>query len=510
MMPNIILASIFSSAIFWSRTTTDLLAWSLMEGIIAVAVILYLRKEPEDPVRNTIAPRLLAVLLYCGAGLFVSQNIHATMSALFKILSLYMICTSGRFRQPEWQRATTLSVIAFSVAGAAAAVFKPVGLTGPMLHANLFSGFLTIGGVLCLHHALQQSETRSGRAALAGWAGILFAQLELNSLAPFLASALAGIAMTLFARRSALVWIGLPAIIAASFLLGRDAPNMLFRKLADPYAVERIDIWKDSWKLVKAHPWIGTGAGTFRDHYPEVKSMEGFRLAPYAHSEPINILCEMGALGIVNLIWALWPAIRALRKREAWEEPWAWIMAAVAIQSLVDFNARYAPIFFVTAFAFAQVRESPSANGTRNRFRTPMTLAFGFLGALALLPGAADLSFRWNTRSGSEMPRPEAARLAARIDPLNAYWRMESGRMRDILIGIDLEPRNVWLRRSAARFYMDDWEKTGNPASRRDAAEQSRMIRELAPNAGIAEGEIHKNIDLKPENGKFLPSIDNP
>ncbi len=506
-----ILAAVFSSGIFWSRTTVDLLAWSLFEGLIAVAAMRYLWAESDDPAPNPLAPRILALLLYCAAGLFGSQNIHATLSALLKILSLYMICSVGRFHRSDWKRAVERSVIAFSLLGATASIFKSAGLTGPMLHANLLSGFLTIGVVVCLHRALQYPGTKGGKAALAGWAWILFAQLELSSLAPFLASAAAGIGMLLFARRrNALIWIVLPAIVVAAFLFGRDAPNMILRKFADPHATERAAIWTDSWKLIRAHPWTGTGAGTFRDHYPEVKSMEGLRLAPYAHSEPINILCELGVFGIAIIIWALWPAIEALRRRKSWEEPWAWILTAAALQALVDFNLRYAPIYFVAAFALAQIRADAPEVPVRGRNRIPMTLAFGFLGALSILPGAAEFSFRWNTRSGSPVPRAEAARFAARIDPLNANWRMESGRMRDILIGIDLEPRNVWLKQAAARFYWNDWKKTGDPVSLREAAEQFRRIRELAPNAGIAEGEIDKKIDPKPQNGKFLPSIDNP
>ncbi len=74
-------------------------------------------------------------------------------------------------------------------------------------------------------------------------------------------------------------------------------------KRGDPYAYERLIIWRDSIQLFSDYPFLGSGLGTFRDYYPRYKSIEGIRTTQYAHNEYLNILVEMGLVGFLIFFW---------------------------------------------------------------------------------------------------------------------------------------------------------------------------------------------------------------
>lgn len=99
------------------------------------------------------------------------------------------------------------------------------------------------------------------------------------------------------------------------------------------------------------------------------------------------------------------------------------------------------------------------------------------------LPGASALFFGLN---------PKNLGWAMALDPFNAFYYSQSGRMRDLEIAISLEPRNVWFRRKAADFHLADWQKFGNPASLESAQNEYETILKLAPNVPEFNDEYKK------------------
>ena len=120
-----------------------------------------------------------------------------------------------------------------------------------------------------------------------------------------------------------------------------------------------------------------------------------------------------------------------------------------------------------------------------------MKLMFASLTAcwmiLASLPGVAALVFVLNPR--------ENLALALRLDPMNGFYRSQTGRMRDLEIAISLEPANVWYRRQAAQFYLSNWKISGNPASLEAAKKEYEKIMESAPNVVEFREEYKKYIN---------------
>lgn len=444
--------------VFFMRDTVSFAGWAAVECACAVLLIIEALRKPElrIPAAEFLTPAMLLLLWAC-ASLLWSANFHATWTGFLKMLLGLGAVVLFQNDPEEWSSAVRFSLLTVSLAAAlVVAVLMPgTNLLLWLKHPNLYAGFVAAGGVAWADRVF---ETRgaSRLRALAASALVLFALLSMAALGPFLAW-LAGCAFLLRGRgygrigaAAAAVLALLAAVwIAVSFSLGVGQPLLVARKLSDPFAAERVRIWRDAAVYFLHHPLIGTGLGTFRDYYPQYKTIAGLRNAPYAHDEPLNLLCELGLAGGAL---AAWLAVRLLgfaRRRggEPGARVWTAVACGIAVQSLFDFNLHYPLILLLAAFCVSVW--VPQRTVAVRKAAAAFLLA-GWA-ALSALPGWAEVVFR--TAPDDPVRRAAAARLASRLDPFNAFYRSQTGRMRDLLVAIELEPRNVWYRREAARFY---------------------------------------------------------
>jgi O-antigen ligase len=96
----------------------------------------------------------------------------------------------------------------------------------------------------------------------------------------------------LFAGISLAVWIGPEPVMAR------------FKTLGEQYgasANNRATIWKDTLRLIDAHPWVGTGLGTFSVAYPSVQTSFEGRLVSHAHNDYLEFASELGIPAAVIL-----------------------------------------------------------------------------------------------------------------------------------------------------------------------------------------------------------------
>ncbi len=80
--------------------------------------------------------------------------------------------------------------------------------------------------------------------------------------------------------------------------------------------------------------------------------------------------------------------------------------------------------------------------------------------------------------------------LAARIDPFNALYRVHTGRLGDLRTAVELEPRNVWYRRTLAQFNVDAWNWSRDPNERETALAHYRVILKQAPGIALFTNEF--------------------
>ncbi len=59
----------------------------------------------------------------------------------------------------------------------------------------------------------------------------------------------------------------------------------------------RLAIWKGTWQMIKDHPLLGTGIGSFYQYYPEYQPPEDNDETYLAHSDPLQFWVELGVLG---------------------------------------------------------------------------------------------------------------------------------------------------------------------------------------------------------------------
>lgn len=86
----------------------------------------------------------------------------------------------------------------------------------------------------------------------------------------------------------------------------------------------RAMMYEGTLRLIRLHPWTGTGMGTFGKHFPEVRPQEltsvehfGERYIGHAHSEFLEVASDLGAGGLFLWFWLLLAAgatgVRAMR-----------------------------------------------------------------------------------------------------------------------------------------------------------------------------------------------------
>ena len=146
------------------------------------------------------------------------------------------------------------------------------------------------------------------------------------------------------------------ALVAAALLFFWMAPRHIAERLATmgdgahPPEVElrlRLVAARDSLGILRDHPWLGAGLGSFETAFPRYQSFPSDFLWDHAHNDYAEALAETGLAGGVAILSALvlffWLAFRNLRDRLRHPAGWMQFAAAIGccgilVHSLADFN----------------------------------------------------------------------------------------------------------------------------------------------------------------------------
>jgi O-antigen ligase len=114
--------------------------------------------------------------------------------------------------------------------------------------------------------------------------------------------------------RQATALVGGAAILAAALLFFWMAPSQIAERLArmgdgtQPPEVElggRLVVAKDSLGILRDHPWLGTGLGSFETVYPRYQSLPTDFRWDHAHNDYAEALAETGLAGGALILCAL-------------------------------------------------------------------------------------------------------------------------------------------------------------------------------------------------------------
>jgi O-antigen ligase len=251
--------------------------------------------------------------------------------------------------------------------------------TGTYINRNHFAGFLEMALPFAitmglrragkLRQAIQRSATKARSllsspellplvgllfVAVTIFAGLVFSRSRMGIL-----SSLVSIGMVLALAGSSSPSKRTRAVVAALFFLGvmgivvwvgTDPVINRFETLGQEYSQagqNRISIWRDTLKLVRQHPVLGTGLGTFAVAYTSVQTVFLTQLVDHAHCDYLELASELGLPGGMllfgSIFWILASAVRRYRKSEdsfdsAIRLGCIGSIAAILLHSLADFN----------------------------------------------------------------------------------------------------------------------------------------------------------------------------
>ena len=135
----------------------------------------------------------------------------------------------------------------------------------------------------------------------------------------------------------------------------------------------RVDIWRTSWRMARAHPIAGAGLGGFWAEFPLHHNASGAQVPKQAHNDYLELLASAGIVGVIIFIWFLFELFR--RARSAISEFHGFQrgvamgaivgLLGVAVHSLFDFGLHITVNALATMMLFAII------NGRRIDQRLP-------------------------------------------------------------------------------------------------------------------------------------------
>jgi O-antigen ligase len=157
-----------------------------------------------------------------------------------------------------------------------------------------------------------------------------------------------------------------------------------FEALGEQYgasANNRATIWKDTLRLIDAHPWVGSGLGTFSIAYPGVQTSFDGKLVSHAHNDYLEFASELGIPAALllfgGIFYLLLQSAWCFRRNENRLDRAVVLgcfgsILSISLHSLTDFNLQIP----ANALVFAVILGMAYANSSkRSVVATPVALA---------------------------------------------------------------------------------------------------------------------------------------
>ena len=221
---------------------------------------------------------------------------------------------------------------------------------GPFVNKNHFAGWMAM--VAPLSFSVLLLSRSHDRRLLYGFFALvmsvaLFFSLSRSGILSFLAGALTLGCITFWItpskKRLLPVFAFLAALLACLLYLGANPIIQRFAQ-ADLTQNERFKVWQASIIAFRDFPVFGSGLGTYQYLFPAYKPLGIRMFYQHAHNDYVEMLVELGLLGVSLLIPFLFLAGRTILRGE-WDERESHLKAGfvaslvgMAVFSVFDFN----------------------------------------------------------------------------------------------------------------------------------------------------------------------------
>src|SRR5881392_502027 len=320
-------------------------------------------------------------------------------------------------------------------------------LAAPLGYSNALGLLAAIGIVLALGLAVRLRRPFAAAAVFVLAPTLYFTY----SRGAWLALAAGGIAATALGMprvsRRVLFAVAIVVVCAAAVALVRvggpsgavrefshAAPSVKAnqsRRLFSLSGSSRAQYWRVAWRDVEAHPWLGSGAGSFQRHWLRSRPAELPVLD--AHSLYLETLAEVGPVGL-GLLWALLAvpiAAAVVARRQPLAAPTLAGYAAYLVHAAQDWDwelpaVTLAAVVCAAALLVLAAREPRPTLGSSARTAGLLATVLLALVALGALAGNATLAGASSSLDADDASRAlRDARWAKSVVPWSPQpWRL--------------------------------------------------------------------------------------
>jgi len=280
------------------------------------------------------------------------------------------------------ERSCKILVVMFSIFGSAVAFFAicqnlsstlriywlrtpavDASIFGPYSNHDHYAGLMEMLTPLALVLSLSPL-VQGGQRILAAFATVLMAGSIVLSLSRGGAISLLAELLVLFwmvsrVQKGTLARTRILVLVVAllAFLAFVGSPAM-WRHLGHLQDVLRIDILRDSLRMVARRPILGWGLGAFPKTYPGFRSFYTAFFINAAHNDYIQVLVETGLAGFSYVVWFIIALYRSGLRGDSGDQAWRGILrvatlvgcTGILVHSFFDFNLQVpgnAALFYV-------------------------------------------------------------------------------------------------------------------------------------------------------------------
>lgn len=319
---------------------------------------------------------------------------------------------------------------------------------GPFVSKNHFAGYVELCALLALGLALGLTDEAQRRRGRLGWVegpeagrvavawgvtATLFVAIPAALSRGGVVSLVVGTGIFVVlrllgsksgvSRRSRLL-AAAGGVVLASLVLVAILPDSARETMAglgragdEASGSYRLDVWRDSMRLIRASPGMGVGFGGFEDAFPRFKTAHGHLRVEHAENDYLELLAEGGAaagllfaLLLARVVRSGWQGLAMERSSlpRALRVAVLSALATLLVHAVFDFNLRIPSnlLLFVAlgGFALAPLSSAPRRPGVGLRAWPARALVVVLAGAVLLT-----VTTRWS----GEAPR----RIGSAADP---------------------------------------------------------------------------------------------
>lgn len=215
---------------------------------------------------------------------------------------------------------------------------------GPFVYRNQYAAFIELLLPIAIVAALDAGESAflMTSAAAVMYASVIAANSRTGAILVtaevILIFGVAASRQQLPVRRLGFAFAGM--LLFAGILSAAVGWDTLWGRFhqADPYQLRR-ELLHSSADMIREHPWIGSGLGTWPTIYPAHAYFDDGLFVNQAHSDWAQLTVEGGMPFVAMMVWVFLWSVRSVRR-----SLWGLGVAAVFLHALVDYPFEKQPL----------------------------------------------------------------------------------------------------------------------------------------------------------------------